>query len=123
MTSSKTQTVDEYITSFPASAKKKLQELRIILQTVVPSAKESLKWGTPVFEEKRILFAYAAYKNHINFMPTPAVIVHFKSELADYNLGIASVQFPYNRPLPQELIKKLAAYRAKEVREHDAKWM
>ena len=55
---SKPTTVDEYIDSFPENIQAKLRELRAILKEIAPDATEAMKWGSPVFEEKRILFAY-----------------------------------------------------------------
>ena len=72
----KASTVDEYITAAPKEAQKSLKEIRSILKKVAPKATEALKWGQPVFEENRILFAYAAFKSHMNFMPTPSSIDH-----------------------------------------------
>jgi uncharacterized protein YdhG (YjbR/CyaY superfamily) len=119
----KPTTVDEYIKAAPKEAQEKLHEIRAILQKVAPKATENLKWGNPVFEENRILFAYAAFKSHMNFMPTPSALEPFKEELADYKTGKGTVRFPYDKPLPKTLIKKIAAYRAKDVRENDARWM
>ena len=123
MIKTRPKTVTEYIKSAPKEAQQKLREMRAILKKVAPKATEGLKWGTPVFEEKRILFAYAAYKSHLNFMPTQASIIPFKAELKEYNTGKDTIQFPYDKPLPKLLIRKIAAYRAKDVRENDARWM
>jgi uncharacterized protein YdhG (YjbR/CyaY superfamily) len=123
MPKTKPTSVDEYINAAPEEAQEKLREIRAILKEVAPEAKETLKWGSPVFEEKRILFAYAAFKSHLNFMPTQAAIEPFKEELRDYVTGTETIQFPYDKPLPKALIRKIAAYRAKEVREKDARWM
>jgi uncharacterized protein YdhG (YjbR/CyaY superfamily) len=119
----KPATVSEYIKTAPKQAQSKLREIRGILKKVVPEATEALKWGSPVFEETRILFAYAAFKTHLNFMPTPSAIKPFKKDLAKYKIGKGSIQFPYDKPLPSALIRKIAAFRAKELREKDAKWM
>lgn len=119
----KPTTVDEYINAAPASAHEKLHELRSILQKVVPKATENIKWGSPVFEEKRILFAYTAFKSHLNFMPTRTTLDVFRKELADYTTGKDTIQFPYDKPLPKALIKKIASFRAKDVRDNDARWM
>lgn len=100
-----------------------LRELRAILKSVAPKATEALKWGSPVFMEERILFAYSAFKTHLNFFPTHSALAPFKKELAKYVTGKDTVQFPYDRPLPKALIRKIAAYRAKDVRERGAKWM
>lgn len=119
----KPTSVSDYLDAAPKEARAKLREIRAILRTVAPNATETLKWGMPVFEEKRILFAFAAFRAHLNFMPTPAAMKPFAKELAKYTTGKGSIQFPYDRPLPRTLIKRIAAYRLKEVREKDARWM
>ena len=122
MTKLKPTTVNEYIKAAPKEAQEKLKELRAILKKVVPNATETLKWGSPVFEEKRILFAYSAHKTHLNFMPTRTTLESFKAELTKYTTGKDTIHFPYDKPLPKPLIRKIAAYRAKDVRENDARW-
>ena len=119
----KPTTVTEYINAAPKEAQSKLREIRAILKKVAPKATEALKWGTPVFEENRILFAFAAFKSHLNFMPTPSSLNPFKEELAKYKTGKGTIQFPYDKPLPKLLIRKIATHRAKDVRENDARWM
>ena len=123
MPTTKPTTVDEYINAAPIEAREKLIEIREILKNVAPNATEALKWGSPVFEEKRILFAYTAFKSHLNFMPTHSSLIPFKEELSEYVTGKDTIQFPYNKPLPKTLIRKIAAFRAKDVRENDARWM
>jgi len=119
----KASTVPEYIKAAPKEAKEKLQEIRSILKDIAPKAKEGIKWGSPVLEEKRILFAYTAHKSHLNFMPTQASLLPFKEELLDYKTGKDTIQFPYDKPLPKTLIRKIASHRVKDVRDNDAKWM
>ena len=119
----KPKTVDEYINAAPIEAQKKLVEIRSILKQVVPTAIEGIKWGSPVFEEKRILFAYTAFKSHLNFMPTHRTLDYFKKELKEYTTGKDTIQFPYDKPLPKTLIRKIALHRARDVRENDARWM
>ena len=123
MPTPKPQTVDEYIRAAPKEAQKKLQEIRAILKKVAPKATEAIKWGSPVFEEKRILFAFTAFKSHLNFMPTQPAMAPFKEELKEYKTGKDTIQFPYDKPLPELLILKIAAFRVKDVRENDARWM
>jgi uncharacterized protein YdhG (YjbR/CyaY superfamily) len=115
--------VDEYILNSPAEAREKLQELRAILHEIAPKATESIKWGNPVMEEKRILFSYSAFKSHINFMPTGPSLDPFRHELEGYKTGKDTVQFSYDKPLPTRLIRRIAAHRLKDVQENDARWM
>src|SRR5262245_48103556 len=109
MPKAKPTTVTEYIDAVPKEAQRKLREIRAILKDVVPKAKETLKWGTPVFEEGRILFSYSAHKSHLNFMPTQPAMKPFKEELAEFKTGKDTIQFPYDKPLPKALIRKIAA--------------
>ena len=123
MTASKPTTVIEYIEAAPQEAQAKLREIRAVLKKVAPNATETLKWGSPVFEEGRILFSYSAHKSHLNFSPTGPAMEPFKEELAKYNTGKDTIQFPYDKPLPKALIQKIARFRLKQVRENDARWM
>jgi uncharacterized protein YdhG (YjbR/CyaY superfamily) len=123
MTNSKPTTIDEYIDAAPEKAREKLRELRALLKEVAPDAHEAMKWGNPVFEDKRILFAFAAYKDHLNFMPTPSALEPFRELLADFKIGGSSVQLPYDKPLPKALLRKIATFRVKDVKENDARWM
>jgi uncharacterized protein YdhG (YjbR/CyaY superfamily) len=100
-----------------------LRELRAILKKVAPNATEAIKWGSPVFEENRILFSFKAFKSHINFMPTRSALEPFKEELTGFKTGKDTIQLPYDKPLPKALITKIATYRARDVRENDAHWM
>jgi uncharacterized protein YdhG (YjbR/CyaY superfamily) len=123
MSKTRPTTIAEYITSAPKEAQKNLREMYAILKKVASGATEGMKWGSPVFEEKRILFAFAAFKSHFNFMPTPSAMKPFKKELAKYKTGKGSIQFPYDNRLPKALIRKIAALRIKELRERDVRWM
>jgi uncharacterized protein YdhG (YjbR/CyaY superfamily) len=123
MAKSKASTIEEYIKTAPKEAQAKLREIRAILKEVAPNATEAIKWGSPVFEEKRILFAFTAHKSHLNFMPTHSSMVPFQKELEKYTTGKDTIQFPYDKPLPKALIKKIAKYRWRDVMENDARWM
>lgn len=123
MANPKPSNVDEYIAVAPKQAQEKLHELRSILKEVVPNAKEAIKWGQPVMEEKRILFAYSAHKTHLNFMPTRSTVDVFREELTGYTTGKDTIQLPYNQPLPKELLVKIASHRVWDVRENDSRWM
>jgi uncharacterized protein YdhG (YjbR/CyaY superfamily) len=76
--------------------------------------------GIPVFWERRILFGFAAYKAHISFGPGPPAMKRFSKELAKYKTGKGTMQIPYDQPLPEDLVRKIAAYCITDVRENDA---
>jgi len=122
VTPTRPRTVDEYIESAPAIAQPMLRELRAILKKAAPKATEAIKWGTPVFEDGRILFSFKAHKAHVNFMPTKPSLDPFMKDLSGYKTGKDTVQLPYGEPLPAALIRKIAAHRVKQVKAHDAHW-
>ena len=119
----KPKTVVEYINAAPKEAQKKLREMRVCLRKIVPKAQESLKWGMPAFSHRRILFTYAGFKRHIGFYPTPSAVRAFAKDLSAFKAAKGSIQFPLDRPLPLALIRKIAAFRVKEEKDKDAKWM
>jgi uncharacterized protein YdhG (YjbR/CyaY superfamily) len=122
MDKKKPTTVDEYIEQLPENAQAKIQEFRSILKSVAPEAKEGLKWGKPVFESVTILFAYSAHKSHLSFIPTGPAMKPFKNELSEYDTKQDSVQFSYDKPLPKNLILKIAEYRKEDAEHRFAKW-
>lgn len=117
------QTISEYISFAPREAQQHLQKLYAVLKKAAPNATEAIKWGSPVFEEGRILFAFSAHKSHINFAPTPAALDAFRDELAKHKTGKGTLQIPYDKPVPVDLIRRIALFRVKDVRENDARWM
>ncbi len=115
--------VDRYIEDARPEAQEHLKLLRSILKSVAPTATEGIKWRSPILEGKRILFAYNAHKTHMNFMPTRASLKPFTKELEEYVTGKDTIQFPYDQPLPEALIRKIAMHRYKDVEENGALWM
>jgi uncharacterized protein YdhG (YjbR/CyaY superfamily) len=125
MASKRPTTISEYIQAAPLEGQPHLQQLYAILKSVAPEAEEAIKWGTPFFVEPRFLFAFSAHKAHLNFSPTAATLEPFQEDLEDYKITSSGLlQIPYNKPLPEDLIRKIAEYRLREVRERldDAFW-
>lgn len=116
------KTIDSYINTFPEDVQKRLQNVRDTIHKTIPEAKEEIKWSRPAFVDDRILVMFAAFKNHIGFYTTPSSLDNFEEELTDFKTGSGSVQFPYDQPLPTELITCITKYRAWESREKGIKW-
>jgi uncharacterized protein YdhG (YjbR/CyaY superfamily) len=124
MTNKRPTTIAEYIRTAPREGQPHLRRLRAILKSVAPEAEEAIKWGTPFFIEPRFLFAFSAHKAHLNFAPTAAALERFRQELEKHKTTKETFQIPYNQPLPEGLIRKIAQYRVREVRERkdDSFW-
>jgi len=108
------RTIDEYIAEFPENVRDILEELRRVIRQAAPQAQEAMRYGIPTFRLNGNLVHFAAFKNHIGFYPTPSAIEDFKEELSSYRQAKGSVQFPINKPIPYDLVRKIVKYRVKE---------
>ncbi|HYM95586.1 MAG TPA: DUF1801 domain-containing protein [Chitinophagaceae bacterium] len=106
--------MDEYIAGFPKETQKILNQLRVTIKTAAPHSEEIISYGIPAFRQNGMLVWFAAHKNHIGFYPRISGIEAFKKELSIYKGAKGSVQFPFNNPLPIQLIKKIVKFRTKE---------
>src|SRR5580765_2377581 len=114
---SRPTTIAEYIQAAPHEAQPHLRRLYAILKSVAPEAEEAIKWGIPFFVEPRFLFAFSAHKAHCNFAPTAATLAAFRKELEQHKTTKNYLQIPYSKPLPEDLVRKIAEYRLRHVRE------
>lgn len=119
MTSKGPTTIEAYIRAAPHEGQPHLRRLYAILKSVAPEAEETIKWGTPFFVEPRFLFSFSAHKAHCNFAPSVTALEAFRQELEKHKTTKNYLQIPYTEPVPEELIRKIAAYRLQEVRERD----
>jgi len=63
---------------------------------------------------------YAAAKSHLGYYPTSSGVINFKEELAGYVTSKGAIQFSYGADLPEQLIRDIAQFRAKEAVERAA---
>jgi uncharacterized protein YdhG (YjbR/CyaY superfamily) len=108
------KTIDEYINSFPADIKSILEKMRQTIREAAPGATETISYQMPAFKLNGILVWFAAHENHIGFYPTSSGIEAFKAELASYKWSKGTVQFPLDKPVPFDLVKKIVIFRVKE---------
>ncbi len=112
------KTIDEYIKASPKDVQSILQRLRLTIQKAAPEAIETISYQMPTFKlNGKGLVYFAAFKNHIGFYPIPSGIEAFKKELSRYKQGKGSVQFPIDKPIPYDLVRRIVRFRAKENRE------
>jgi uncharacterized protein YdhG (YjbR/CyaY superfamily) len=106
--------IDEYIATFPEDIQKVLQEIRSTIKAAAPDAVEKISYQMPTFYQKGNVVHFAAFKNHIGFYPAPSGIETFADELASYQSGKGTLQFPIDKPLPLELITRIVQFRVAE---------
>jgi uncharacterized protein YdhG (YjbR/CyaY superfamily) len=106
--------IDEYIARFPEEVQEILEEIRTTIRNAAPGAEETINYQIPTFTLKGNLVHFAAYKKHIGFYPIPTGIEKFKKELSVFKGAKGSVQFPLDKPIPYDLIRKIVLFRVKE---------
>jgi uncharacterized protein YdhG (YjbR/CyaY superfamily) len=108
----KFNTVDEYFFTLPPKVRDILEEFRQTIKQAAPEAEELISYNMPAFKFHGILVYYAAHREHIGFYPGSSVVNEaFRNELAKYDTSKGTIRFPFDSPLPHELIKDIVRYR------------
>lgn len=114
--SSKTSSIDEYISKLPKDTQRIMENIRQIIRKNAPDSEETISYNIPTFDmDGKHLVHFAGYKKHIGFYPTPSPIIAFKSELTDFKTSKGTIQFPLDKPIPFNLIEKIVKYRVEEL--------
>ena len=111
----KFKTINEYIKTLPKEVQAILEEVRQTVRKAAPEAIETISYQMPTFKlNGKGLVYFAAYKSHIGFYPIPSGVEAFKKELSAYRQGKGSVQFPIDKPIPYDLVRRIVQFRVKE---------
>lgn len=110
----KDDAVDKYINCQQNEAREILERIRTIVHELTPEVKEKMGYGIVEFNLNGPLVYIAGFKKHIGLYPTSSGINKFKDELGKYKSGKGSVQFPIDKPIPYDLIKKIVKFRINE---------
>lgn len=106
--------IDEYIAGFPPELQEILQKIRSAIREAAPEAQESITYAIPTFKWHGRLIYFAAFKNHISVYPAPRDHPQWREELSAYKGGKGTVQFPLNKPIPYDLIRRMTEFRVQE---------
>jgi uncharacterized protein YdhG (YjbR/CyaY superfamily) len=107
--------IEAYISAFPEAIRARMHSLLETVRNAAPHAEEPIRYGIPTFRLGGNLVHFAAYKRHIGFYPSPSAIIAFRGELSEYAVSKGAVQFPHDKPLPLDLIRRMVLFRVKEA--------
>ena len=113
-TSTSITNFEEYFAQFPEEIQQILEKIRTEIHQAAPDATEKISYQMPTFFLQGNLVHFAAFKTHIGFYPVPSGIEKFKEELSQYKGGKGSVQFPLDKPIPYDLIRRITLFRVEE---------
>ncbi|HEY6799998.1 MAG TPA: DUF1801 domain-containing protein [Agromyces sp.] len=101
--------VDAYIASFAPEVQGVLQAVREAIHTGVPDGDEKIRYGMPaVMLGGRYAIHFAGWKHHVGLYPIPQFEGELEAEVAPHRAAKDSVNFPYTKPVPYDLITRMA---------------
>lgn len=115
-------TASQYIKAAPPAGQPHLRKLHAILEKAAPRAKAVIKWGNPFFVDPRFVYAYSAHKAHMSLAPTAEALVAFRKELEEYDTSKHFLRLPYDKPVPEALLRRIAKYRVRNMGDRDTFW-
>ncbi|MBS1652862.1 MAG: DUF1801 domain-containing protein [Bacteroidetes bacterium] len=118
----KYKTVKEYFDIQSKETLKTLLALKKLILKVVPDAVELINYDIPAYalvkdgkRDKQIMIA--GYKKFAGFYVGTGILDKFSTELKEYEVGKASVQFPNNQPLPEKLITSIIKFKIETIKD------
>jgi len=115
MADKKQVTVDEYIASFPEGSQVILTKVRQTIKAVMPAdAAETISYGIPTckVQGKPVVY-FSGWKDHISLHPVPKDQA-LQKEIASYITGKGTIRFNLDKPIPYELVERVARQHLQE---------
>lgn len=107
--------IDAYIHSFPEDVQVLLRKIRQTVTRAAPEATEVISYKMPALRQNGMLVYYAAFKHHIGLYPPVRGDAALVLAAAPYAGEKGNLRFPYDQPLPYELIENIVRYRVQQV--------
>jgi uncharacterized protein YdhG (YjbR/CyaY superfamily) len=104
---------DAYIAAAPEQFRAMLGQLRAQLSRTLPDAEEVMKYDMPGFQiEETIIVAYAAFSKQCGLYVDSGAIAAHADEISALKLKVTKtgVTFSVSKPIPDELVEKLAIH-------------
>ena len=104
--------IDDYLAGVPEPKRSTLEALRRSILSVVPEAEQCISYGMPAFRvDGKVLAGFAAFKNHLAYLPHSGRVFQEIRELDDYTKTTGSLHFEIDTPLPEDIVEKLITVR------------
>jgi uncharacterized protein YdhG (YjbR/CyaY superfamily) len=106
--------VDEYIAGFSPEVQAILRRVRQVVRAAAPQAQEIISYRMPALKQNGILVYFAAFKGHIGLYPPVAGDARILKAVAPYAGEKGNLRFPFDKPIPYDLIARITELRAKQ---------
>jgi uncharacterized protein YdhG (YjbR/CyaY superfamily) len=102
------QSIDEYIAACPEESQAYMQQIRKLIHSLAPDAKEKISYQIACFElHGKNLIHFAGWKKHVSLYPVPAGSEAFERQIEPYMDGKGTLKFQLDEPLPVKLIERV----------------
>ena len=106
--------VDQYIATFAPDVQALLQQVRQVVRRAAPDAREVISYRMPALKLNGIVVYFAAFKNHIGFYPPIRGDARLERAASRYAGEKGNLRFPFDKPMPLDLIRRLTEFRVKQ---------
>ena len=109
--------INEYIQKFSPNVQEILSNIRTSIRSAAPDAEEVISYQMPAFRQHGILVYFAAWKEHIGLYPPISGDAEIEKAVALYAGPKGNLQFPLDKPIPLNLIRRIVKLRVKQNNE------
>ncbi len=99
--------VDAYIAAAPIAVQPMLSELRQVIKSAAPNAKERISYGMPSYDYHGRIAHFAGYEGHVGLYGVAHVAHEHGASITKYLESQSTLRFPVGQKLPVALIRKL----------------
>lgn len=107
--------VDDYMNGLPDEKRLVLEHLRQVIKSAAPEAEEVISYQMPAYKYHGILCYFCAFEKHFSLFA-----VHkepFAEELKDFKMSKGTIQFTADKPIPDDLVRRIVQFRKTENEE------
>jgi len=114
----KAESIDDYIAIQETELQPIMQKICNIIREASPGCTELISCHMPTFKQgSSNLIQFAAHKNHLGFYPFDDTVNAFADRLSleGFKFNKGCIHFPWNKPMPYELISQITQYRVSQL--------
>ena len=108
------KSVDEYLAAQPKEVRAKLEQVRSAIRKAVPEAVEGIGYRMPGYKlHGKPMLYFAGFKKHYSLFAASGTFFNtLKDQLRDYEVQKGTVHFSLSKPVPVNLVRRIAKLRA-----------
>lgn len=111
----KIKTADDYVSLQPPEYREMLENLRVLVRKLIPTAKEMISYQVICYKTEYMLVGLGTAKGYCSFYPMSSVLIKkLKNEMKGLLFSGTTLHIPLDAPIPVAAIKKIIRARLEE---------